>query len=105
MKRTILAGLILAAAAPALAQSTDGAPKPREPGSPSLTTPGQPQETIVQRGGPALGNSGPATTGTVARSGLGADNTSNDTAATSNASNPERGLPNVGGGGGSDGGQ
>ncbi|WP_238313680.1 hypothetical protein [Methylobacterium crusticola] len=51
-----------------------------------------------------MDNSGPGSTGTLARSGLGADNWTNDSANTSNSSDPERGLPNTGSGGGDSGG-
>lgn len=100
MKLPTLAGLIALAATPALAQTGANPPKIVEPGPPRLTTPGQPPEAVVQGGGAGVANGGPGTTGTLARSGTGADNTSNDTAATSNSPSPERAIPNVGGGGG-----
>lgn len=103
-KTVLLAGVIVALASPVLAQtSADPAPI-RQPGPKVVTTPIQPSEAVVQGGSPDLANSGPASTGTLARSGTGADNASNNTAATTNSSNPERAVPNVGGGGGDTGG-
>lgn len=99
MRPSSLVALSLLVAAPALAQSTPDAPPPRPAGPARLTTPGLPPENVFEGGGPDLANGGPATTGTLARGATGADNWSNDTAATSNASNPERAIPNLGGGG------
>lgn len=100
MNKLILVGAAILLASPAVAQSADPA-QIRQPGPPRLTTPGQPPELVVDPGGPDVANSGPASTGTIARSGTAADNTSNNTAETLNSGTPERGLPNTGGGGGS----
>ncbi|WP_298954781.1 hypothetical protein [uncultured Methylobacterium sp.] len=101
MKIGLVLATTLLAATSALAQTS--APAPREPGPPVLTTPAVPPTGIVQGGSPDIANSGPASTGTLARSGTGADNLSNNTAATSNSSDPARAIPNVGGGGGDSG--
>lgn len=104
MKHVIIAGsLVLLAAVPALAQNNPDAPPPRQPGAPQITTPGVPDAGVAQGGSPDLANSGPASTGTVMRGPTGADNVSNHSASTSNAANPERPIPNTGGGGGDSG--
>jgi hypothetical protein len=58
---------------------------------------------VVQGGSPGFANSGPASTGTLARSGAGAESATNNSAQTGNAEQPERGIPQTGGGGGSGG--
>lgn len=103
MKRLFLAGIAVFLISPVLAQTGSNPAEIREPGPKRLTTPGQGQEEVFEGSRDQVDNSGPGSTGTLARSGLGADNWSNDTANTSNASNPERGIPNSGGGGGDSG--
>lgn len=103
MRRVYLAGIAVFLSLPAYAQTGVNPAEIREPGPPRLTTPGQGREEVFEGSRTQIDNSGPGSTGTLARSGLGADNWSNDTANTSNSSDPERGLPNTGGGG-SDGG-
>ncbi len=100
MNKLILAGAAIMLVSPAIAQSTGPAPI-REPGPPRVTSPNQAPEVIVAPGGPSVANSGPAATGTIARSGTAADSASNNTAETLNSGTPERALPNTGGGGGS----
>lgn len=103
MKRLSLAGIAVFLALPASAQTGVNPAEIREPGPKRLTTPYQGQEGVFEGSGSQIDNSGPGSTGTLARSGLGADNWSNNTANTSNSSDPERALPNTGGGGGGDG--
>ncbi len=103
MKRLFLAGISLFLVLPAYAQSGANPAEIREPGPPRLTTPFEGQEEVFEGSRTQVDNSGPGSTGTLARSGTGADNWSNDTANTSNASNPERGIPNSGGSGGDSG--
>jgi hypothetical protein len=83
MNRTLPAlGAILFAGA-AFAQSA---------ASPPLTPPGQ----SPNMGSPATANSGPASTGTVAREGTGAGTVSNNPAGAGNAEQTSRAAPNVG---------
>ncbi|MFH6784561.1 MULTISPECIES: hypothetical protein [Methylobacterium] len=103
MKRLFLAGIAVFLISPAHAQVGSDPAEIREPGPKRLTTPNQGQEEVFEGSRTQIDNSGPGSTGTLARSGLGADNWSNDTANTSNASNPERGIPNSGGSGGDSG--
>jgi hypothetical protein len=60
--------------------------------SPPLTPPGQ----SPNAGSPAIANSGPASTGTVAREGTGAGTVSNNSAGAGNAEQNSRAAPNVG---------
>ncbi|SEP49791.1 hypothetical protein SAMN04487843_13235 [Methylobacterium sp. ap11] len=103
MKQLCIAGVAVFLAVPALAQTGANPAEIREPGPPQLTTPFQGRQEVFEGSRSQVENSGPGATGTLARSGTGADNWSNDTANTSNSSDPERGLPNTGGGGGGDG--
>jgi hypothetical protein len=98
-----LAGLALLAAGPALAQTGNDPARIVEPGPARVTTPG-PQETIVEGEPRGVANGGPGSTGTIGRSGLGADNTSNNTAGTLNARDTQLAFPTTGGNSG-DGGQ
>ncbi|AWN51200.1 hypothetical protein DK412_05385 [Methylobacterium sp. 17Sr1-1] len=104
MKRLYLAGIAVFLAMPAYAQTGSDPAEIREPGPKRLTTPYQGREEVFEGSRTQIDNSGPGSTGTLARSGTGADNWSNDTANTSNSTDPERGLPNTGGSGG-DGGE
>ncbi|TGD96839.1 hypothetical protein EU555_22220 [Methylobacterium nonmethylotrophicum] len=104
MKRLFLAGLSLFLVLPASAQTGANPAEIREPGPPRITTPFEGQEEVFEGSRTQVDNAGPGSTGTLARSGLGADNWTNDSANTSNSSDPERGLPNTGSGGGDPGG-
>ncbi|WP_430912295.1 hypothetical protein [Methylobacterium sp. sgz302541] len=89
--------LMLAATLPALAQANPPA-EIRQPAPPSVAAPDATGSTFVKPGG--LDNGGPGSVGTVARSGLGADSTSNNSGADANSGKPELAVPNAGGGGG-----
>ncbi|MET7247870.1 hypothetical protein ABZT49_31415 [Methylobacterium sp. EM32] len=104
MRGLYLAGIAMFLAVPAYAQTGVNPAEIREPGPKRLTTPYQGREEVFEGSRTQIDNSGPGSTGTLARSGTGADNWSNDTANTSNSTDPERGLPNTGGSGG-DGGE
>jgi hypothetical protein len=71
MKLGFLAGVALLAAAPALAQTAQG-------------------------GSPGIANSGPASTGTLAPTGTGAESLTNNPAGAGNAGMPSRAIPNTG---------
>ncbi|MFE1599485.1 hypothetical protein [Methylobacterium sp. ID0610] len=104
MKYLFLAGFALALIVPAVAQSGDNPAPIREIGPHRVTTPFFGQEKIVQGVPGSPENSGPGADEVVEQSGLGADNFATDTAITSNSNSTERGIPNLGGGGGEDGG-
>lgn len=96
MHKLILAGAsLLLLATPVLAQV----------GPPRATTPGQPRDEVFVGGGPDVANSGPASTGSLSRSGSGGDDITNNPGAAGNVTNPSRAQPNTGGGGGGEGGQ
>ncbi|GJD51207.1 hypothetical protein OPKNFCMD_3959 [Methylobacterium crusticola] len=104
MNKLFLVGFGMLLATPVLAQTGANPADIREPGPPRITTYFEGQEEIFEGSRSQVDNSGPGSTGTLARSGLGADNWTNDSANTSNSSDPERGLPNTGSGGGDSGG-
>lgn len=98
MRYAALAGLAFLIAGPALAQDANAPAPIRDGGPPRLTTPG-PQESIFEGEPVGVENGGPGSTGTLAHSGLGADNVTNNSAETLNSETPERGIPNTGNGG------
>ena len=104
MKLSTAVCFALLAATPAFAQTGANPPDIREPGPAVVTTPGQPPEAVFQGSRTPIDMDGPGSTGTLARSGTGADNWTNNSAETLNSTDPERAIPNVGGGGGGDGG-
>lgn len=99
MRCAALAGLAFLIAGPALAQDANAPGSIRQPGAARLTSPG-PRESVFEGQPVGIENGGPGSTGTLAHSGLGAVNVTNNSAETLNSSTPERGQPNTGGGGG-----
>ena len=101
--RSILFVTVVAAATPAFAQGNVPAPI-RQPNPPQQVAPGTPPGAVVVPGGAA--NSGPGAGAVIAPTGTGAATVTTDSAAGGNAGQPERGVPQMGrGGGGTGGGQ
>lgn len=84
MTRIVIIATTLLIASSALAQTS--------PVSPPVTSPTQ----SPNQGSPNVANSGPGATGTTSREGTGAGTVSNNSAASSNAAQPERAVPNTG---------
>ncbi|MCJ2113057.1 hypothetical protein MKK64_17905 [Methylobacterium sp. E-025] len=104
--RSILLATVVAAATPAFAQSNAPAPirQPNPPQQVAPGTPGTPPGTVAVPGGAT--NSGSGAGAVVAPTGTGAATVTTDSAAGGNADQPERGVPQMGrGGGGNAGGQ
>ncbi|QEE42987.1 MULTISPECIES: hypothetical protein [unclassified Methylobacterium] len=100
MRQAVFTVLALTAAAPALAQTHTGPAPIKQPGPPRQVAPGTPPGTVVVPDGAK--NGGPGTTAVIAPTGTGAATITTDTAAGGNASQPERGVPQTGGGGSGD---